>query len=309
MTHRLLRPTPRKPQPRQAIARRDAPPAAPSWPSFTGSCTYVGTTPDGRVTVFVDATLGPEGVQNAADLLADAPRVCAFNDGVFAAPGGAVNVIVFALGGATDGTGGADHMGCDFVTGNAIEVCASFGQSARCSALFEAELSECSMGGSLCGLSTGEALSRWCAMDVSANALGDFASAPVWAADGMPNFVDTTDPTDQNYDSTGCGMAFLSWLQSLEFSFQALAQEMVSLGDGATFAQLYQSMTGDAASNAWTKFQAAVAALPFGVVNDDPFAGVAPPGPTPAPPSPAGVTLDQAIAWATQGLTDNWTGP
>ena len=38
-------------------------------------------------------------------------------------------------------------MGCDYVSGNAIEVCASFGNSARVSALFEAELSECSMGG------------------------------------------------------------------------------------------------------------------------------------------------------------------
>ena len=42
---------------------------------------------------------------------------------------------LFALGGATDGTGGADHNGCDYTTGAAIEVCASFGHSARVSAL------------------------------------------------------------------------------------------------------------------------------------------------------------------------------
>jgi hypothetical protein len=98
-------------------------------------------------------------------------------------------VIVFALGGQTDGTGGADHLGCDFQTGAAIEVCAAFGNSARVSALFEAELSECSMGGNLCGVSTGEALSRWCAAVVGGNALSDFATAPRWAQDGMPNFV------------------------------------------------------------------------------------------------------------------------
>jgi hypothetical protein len=57
-----------------------------------------------------------------------------------------VSVIVFALGGATDGTGGADHMSCDYIAGAAIEVCASFGISTWVSALFEAELSECSMG-------------------------------------------------------------------------------------------------------------------------------------------------------------------
>jgi hypothetical protein len=51
-------------------------------------------------------------------------------------------------------------MGCDYVVGNNIEVCASFGNSARVSGLFEAELSECNMKGKLCGVSTGEALSR-----------------------------------------------------------------------------------------------------------------------------------------------------
>ena len=83
------------------------------------------------------------------------------------AAGGPVSVIIFALGGATDGSGGVDHGGCDYTTGAAIEVCASFGNSARVSALFEAALSECSMGGNLCGISTGEALSRWCAEVIS----------------------------------------------------------------------------------------------------------------------------------------------
>ena len=32
----------------------------------------------------------------------------------------------------------------------------------------------CSMGGNLCGVSTGEALSRWCAVVVGNNALADF---------------------------------------------------------------------------------------------------------------------------------------
>ena len=49
---------------------------------------------------------------------------------------------------------------------------------------------------------------------ISNNALADFATAPQWARDGMPDYVIQTDPTDQNADSTGCGMAFLSWLSS-----------------------------------------------------------------------------------------------
>jgi hypothetical protein len=114
-----------------------------------------------------------------------ADRVVAANDRIFGTTGGPVSIIIFALGGQTDGTGGADHNSCDYVTGNAIEVCASFGNSARVSALFEAELSECSKGGNLCGVSTGEALSCWCAAVIGNNALADFATAPQWAQDGM----------------------------------------------------------------------------------------------------------------------------
>jgi hypothetical protein len=229
------------------------------------------------VTVFVDPSLGAQGQQNAQDLVNDADRVVSANDQIFGTPGGPVSVIVFALGGATDGTGGADHMGCDYISGAAIEVCAAFGSSGRVSALFEAELSECSMGGNLCGVSTGEALSRWCAAVISSDALSDFATAPTWAQDGEPDYVNQTDPTDTNPDSTGCGMAFLSWLMSQGHSLGQIAPAMVSLGTSGTLAQLYANLTGDSASNAFPNFTAAVNALPNGVPNDDPFDGAAQP--------------------------------
>ncbi len=253
----------------------EANPSAPQWPNYNGTSHYVGTSPSGRVTVYVDPTLGQPALQNAQDLVHDADRVVAANDSIFGTTGGPVSVIIYALSGATDGTGGADHGGCDYTTGPAIEVCASFGNSARVSALFEAELSECSMGGNLCGLSTGEGLSRWCAAVVGNNALADFATAPAWVADGMKNYVDHTDPTDQNADSTGCTMAFLSWLLSQGYSLNQIAPAMVSLGDSGTLAQLYAQLTGKTASDAWPKFQAAINALPGGVTNDDPFGGVA----------------------------------
>jgi hypothetical protein len=223
--------------------------------------------------VYVDPTLGQPALQNARDLVADADRVVNANDALFGTTGGPVSVIVFALNGATDGTGGADHGGCDYISGAAIEVCASFGNSARVSALFEAELSECSMNGNLCGESTGEALSRWCAAVIGKNALSDFATAPTWVQDGKPNFVDQTDDTDQSADSTGCGMAFISWLLSLGHDLGSIAQGMVSLGDSGTLADLYANLTGDSADHAWTKFLAAVNALPGGVTDDDPFGG------------------------------------
>jgi hypothetical protein len=258
-------------------AARRAGPSVPSWPSYAGTSQLVGTSPTGRVTVFVDPTLGPQGLQNAHDLVNDADRVVAANDAIFGTPGGPVSVIVFALGDVTDGTGGADHLGCDYTTGAAIEVCASFDNSARVSALFEAELSECSMGGNLCGVSTGEALSRWCAAEISNNALSDFATAPTWAQSGMPDFVNQTEPTDRNAVSTGCGMAFLSWLMSHGDQLNMIAPAMVALGEGGTLAQLYASLSGDAAANAWPTFKAAVQALPGGVTTDDPFGGVSPP--------------------------------
>lgn len=272
MSHRV-----KSSQPDQARVSRDLPPNAPAWPSYKGRSQLVGTSPSGRVTVYVDPSLGQPGAKNAQDLLRDADRVVSANDGLFGTSGGPVSVIVFALGGATDGTGGADHNGCDYTTGNAIEVDASFGNSARVSALFEAELSECSMGGNLCGESTGEALSRWCAAVICNNALADFATAPQWAADGMRDFVNQTDNTDQNADSTGCGMAFLSWMISQGYGLEKIAPAIVNLGDSGTLAQLYANLTGRSATSAWPNFQSAVRNLPGGITNDDPFGGLAKP--------------------------------
>jgi len=261
---------------RKSVKPRDT--TGPNWPNYNkGDAQFLDTSANGRVSVYVDPSLGSPGFQNARDLISDADRIVQANDNLFASVGGPVNVLVFALGGATDGTGGADHMGCDYETGADIEVCASFGNSARVSALFEAELSECSMGGELCGRSTGEALSRWCASVVSNNALFDFATAPLWAEDGMPDYVNQTDLTDRNADSTGCGMAFLSWLMGQSYGLDQIAQTMVALGDSGTLAQLYSQLTGKPASRAWPEFQTALQALPDGVTTDDPFGGATQP--------------------------------
>lgn len=254
-----------------AVTAQAAGPEAPLWPSYQGTSQFVGTSPSGRVTVYVDPSLGTAALQNAQDLVNDGDRVATANDAIFGTTGGNVSVIIFALGGATDGTGGADHGGCDYSTGNAIEVDAAFGNSVRVSALFEAELSECSMGGDLCGYSTGEALSRWCASQTSNNALTDFATAPTWAQDGMANWVDQVEPTDQDNDSIGCGMAFISWLMSQGYALNQIAPAMVNLGTNGTLAQLYAQLTSQPSSSAWSNFQAAVQALPNGVTSDDPF--------------------------------------
>jgi hypothetical protein len=276
MNHRIK---PDQTQKKPVAIKRDDP-VAPAWPSYQGTSQYVGTSPSGRVMVYVDPSLGAQALQNAQDLVNDADRVVTANDGIFGTIGGPVSVIVFALGGNTDGTGGADHMGCDYITGAAIEVDASFGNSARVSALFEAELSECSMGGNLCGVSTGEALSRWCATVVGNNALADFATGPQWVQDGMSNWVDQTENTDQDAGSVGCGMAFISWLISQSYGLEKIAPAMVSLGAAGTLAQLYGQLIGDDPGNAWTNFQNAIQNLPNGansITSDDPFNGLAQP--------------------------------
>jgi hypothetical protein len=136
------------------------------------------------------------------------------------------------------------------------------------------------MNGNLCGESTGEALSRWCAALIGNNALADFATAPVWFQDGMPDYVNRTENTDQGADSTGCGVAFISWLLSEGYALSQIAPAMVNLGDGGTFAQLYASLTSDDSANAWSNFQNAVNILPNGVTNDDPFNGMSQPSQT-----------------------------
>ena len=248
----------------------------PQWPNFRGVPRLVGVTPGGTVTVYVDHNLAAPGLQNATDFLGDADRVVGLNNKLFGTPGGAVNVIIWALNGATDGTGGADHFDCTYQRGGAIEVCASFGNSARVSALFEAELSECSMGGNLCGVSTGEALSRWCAAVSSNNALSDFATAPFWQENGMPDWINRTEGSDTEPISVGAGMAFISWLLSQGTKLAPIAQELVRLGDTGTFATVYADLTGKPAADAEPSFVQAVKGLPGGkVTSDDPFQGFA----------------------------------
>jgi hypothetical protein len=114
-------------------------------------------------------------------------------------------------------------------------------------------------------------------MAIGNNALSDFATAPTWAQDGMQDFVDQTDPTDQSADSTGCGMTFISWLMSQGYGLDKIAQGLVALTANGTFAQLYANLSGDSAGNAWARFQAAVNGLAGGVTNDDPFGGAVQP--------------------------------
>jgi hypothetical protein len=252
-----------------SVDRLDVP-RVPPWPEYKGESQLVDTSPNRRATVYVDPRLDQQGLQNAQELLREADRIAEANDALFGFVGRHVDVIIIDRFGKVDGTGGAVHGSCNYETGSAIEVCASFGNSARVIALFEAELSECSMGGNLCQRSTGEALSRWCAMVIGNNVLRDFATAHLWYKSGKPDFVTQTSD-EKNDNAVGCGMAFLSWLMSQGCSLSQIARQMVVLGGAATLAQLYAEIMNDVTANAWPKFEAAVDRLGNGIGSDDPF--------------------------------------
>jgi len=92
--------------------------------------------------------------------------------------------------------------------------------------------------------------------------------------DALRSRTDQTEATDQDPDSTGCGMAFISWLLSTEYTLGQIAQATVALGDAGTLAQLYGNLSGDDPANAWPNFSAAIAGV--AVTSDDPFGSVFP---------------------------------
>jgi hypothetical protein len=50
----------------------------------------------------------------------------------------------------------------------------------------------------------------------------------------MPNYVDQTDPTDQDAGARAAAWPFLSWLMSQGYGLDSIAQAIVSLGDSGT---------------------------------------------------------------------------
>ena len=67
-------------------------------------------------------------------------------------------------------------------------------------------------------------------------------------ASPRPNWIDTTEPTDKDFLSFGCGAAFIYYLMSqFNYSIASIIQ-----ASGSTFAELGQNLTG--LSGAWTLF-------------------------------------------------------
>jgi hypothetical protein len=237
----------------------------------------VGTTPDGNVTVYYDPSLGQQGADLAQQILARAGQTYANCQAYFNVPGQPVNVIIAAVNGVTDGSGGAYHYGCDFTSGGDLYEDAAFGDPDRTNGLVVAELTESFMGaqnqGWDCGASNGEALSRLLAELESGGpggSLSDFATGPAWDQSGRPDYIDATEPTDQNPVSTGCGMVYLYWMISQGYSAAQITQ--AGCPDG-TLASNYQALAGG--GNAWGDFSAAVNGLTGAITSDNPWGPIA----------------------------------
>ena len=228
----------------------------------------------GAVTVFYDPSLGEPGLALASQMLNSVSGPYDAMQTFFGIAGGAVNVVIAPLSGKNNGSGGAYHYGCNFTTGGILYLDATFSNTAVNPlnlevGLYVAELSESFMGpqnrGWNCGYSNGEALSRFCAeQETPSGTLAAFATGPAWDQAGRPDWIGTTEHTDQDPVSTGCGIVYIYWMRSLGFPIPRIVQ-----AGGATFSANYQRLTGKS-----TAYKDLLSALPNGpITSDNPFSG------------------------------------
>ena len=278
-------------------SRRAVPGSGFDYPAQqVGQSKWVGS--DGNpVLLYLDTSTGAAGQADVVDAQAQIDNIMAFNDFVFGIRGQGGNVVIAPLSGNNDGSGGAYHYGCDFVTGGTWYEDAAT-DAVLCRGLIQAEVSESYMGlqnkGWNCGGSGGEALSRVCAEAVSPSMrTSGFAAAPSW--DGT-DWISRDQGTDQDYPSIGCGMLYIYWMLSQGFTFDKIVQ--AGEPDG-TLSTNYNVLTGKPATQAFADFQAAVQKVggPGGFQGDNPFNAPYPQYPVgpPVPPTGATFTLSGAL--------------
>ena len=285
----------------QTQLRHKAVKAAAAGPAFDYPAQRVGTTPNGIVSVYYDPSLGQPGATLAQQVLLAIGGAYANCQGMFNVRGKPVNVVIAALNGETDGSGGAYHYGCDFSSGGDIYCDAALGDPALTIGLFTAELAECFMGlqnrGWNCGASNGEALSRFLAEQTSngpAGVLAGYESAPQWDAAGRPDWIDATEPTDQDLVSVGCGVVYLYWMLSKGYTAAQITQ--AGCPDG-TLSSNYAALTG--AASAWSAFQTALAALNAPIGSDNPWRNAPAPAPAPVALASGQIVIDTAARTVT----------
>lgn len=265
---------------------------------LAGQSNWTGS--DGKpVMVYFDPSLA-NGASLAAAILAAIDDLMAYCDWAFGVQGQGGNIIIAALGGATDGSGGAYHYDCSFSSGGDWYIDAATDPQ-ECVGLAMAEISESYMGlqskGWNCGGSGGEALSRFLAEIASGGpggALAPYSSAASW--DGS-DWISKDQGTDGDYPSIGCGVLYLWWMVSQGYTVDQITQ--AGEPDG-TLSTNYQNLTGKSATQAFCDFKAAAAGLgsPSSFQNDNPWNAATPPYPQggggggPGPTPGGDITVD-----------------
>ena len=242
-------------------------------PPFDYPATLVGSI--GNISVYYDPSLGSSGLALANQLLTGVSAPYGTFETWFAISGGSLSVVVSPLSGAHDGSGGGYHYGCSFAVGGnsgVIYVDATFANTEvnplnLAVGLYAAELSEMFEGAQAlgwgCGYSNGEGLSRFAAEQVTpAGTMYQFLTGPSWATAGKPDWVDTTELTDEDAVSTGCAIVYLYWMVHLGYTIPQIVQAA-----GATLADNYQTLTGK--TTAYADLLAAVSSL--SITSDNPW--------------------------------------
>lgn len=251
--------------------RRSAAQIAAAAPTgFDYPVTEVGVA--GNVSLYYDPALGAPGLHLARQLLGAVVGPDGDMQKFFGIAGGRVRVVIAPLSGKNDGSGGAYHHACNFSAGGALYLDATFANTSVNPldleiGLYVAELSESFMGpqkrGWNCAYSNGEAVSRFCAeLETPPETLAAFSTGPAWDRAGRPDWIDTTEHTDQDAVSTGCGVVYLYWLRSLGFSTARIVQ-----AGGATLSVNYQRLTGK--TTAYSDLLAALSGMT--ITSDNPF--------------------------------------
>jgi hypothetical protein len=247
------------------------PAAAPG--GFDMPVTQIGSTP--HVSVYIDNSLPNGPATTLANQMLGQVEAAYLKDVAYFSPQvnqAPVTMVIANLSSGNDGSGGAYHYGCDLTSGGVLYCDADFADPTAEVGLFIAELDEAFQGdpsnpnqGWGCGFSNGEAHSRVAAFLASGGphgSLAAFTTGPAWDQAGRPNWVDTTEQTDKDSVSTGCGMIFIDWLFSLGNNLPQITQAAAP-----TLAGVYQNLTGK--TTAWADFTSALANVT--ISDDDPF--------------------------------------
>jgi hypothetical protein len=140
------------------------------------------------------------------------------------------------------GSNGASHGGCD----DTSLYCDAFSGNDPdlVRMLIVAEADEVFMDnqgkGWDCGSSNGEGLSRVLSTELYPHEQSGFVTGPSWLNSDRPDFVNSTEGTDQNFVSIGCATLFINYLRhQLGFSIYEITQ-----AGGSTLEQTYNNLTG-----------------------------------------------------------------